>query len=415
MKQLEIIQSNLQACNDAASAATPQEALNLMESFEGWGRCRNLIDSKSEESKLFLSSCSDQSLLHTAQEATLTSFFTPYPVADTIMSVLKILYYSFSGNELPEILDPSAGAGAFSLAAMKHFPESPILAYEKDELTRRILTTNMSSCPRFDCLSNYGEHFRPYNIIASNIPFGNIPVTDGQHIRISKDFYINKLASKSIHSYYFAQSSWILITHGILAFITSRSFIESPTWKPLRQALIDFGMRVMSMTRLPDNLFPTVDVGTDLIVLTSSAPEDNIPVSAIDDLFIHGVPSTYGSEHIHLCFPLVGHEPHNGKLTKDQYGKPSYKYHNKEINILPDLIYQIFSSASYSGYSKRSDIFDTSKFQPDILHLYKSARFSMPFISSENKCRHDKIIRNNSKKYQDNYAKSSQTTTQAKN
>lgn len=417
MKQLEIIQSNLQTYNDVANAATPQEAINLMESFEGWGRCRNLIDSKSEESQL-LAKYMGRDILPEVQEATLTSFFTPQPVADTIMSIVQILYMSFVDNGIsgfPKILDPSAGAGAFTVAARKIFYKSLIWAYEKDSFARSLMVNNKA-------LRNHVFHevdfvdgiCKPFNIIASNIPFGNMTVRPSDN-NFTHDPDINRLACKSIHSFYFAKASSLLLPHGLIAFITSRSFLEAPAWQPLRTALIDEGMRVISMVRLPDNLFPTVDVGTDLIILTKTTPEECMPTSQSDELFKDGVQPTYGSDEIFPYFPLVGHEPHNGKIKNNQFGKPSYQFQNNVMNLLPDLIYQTFSASTFSALSQRKDIFNLSLSNRIILGRYDEARFSSPFISKENKCRHDKIIRNNSKKYQDNYAKSSQTTTQAKN
>src|SRR5690606_16357460 len=81
--------------------------------------------------------------------------------------------------------------------------------------------------------------------VASNIPFGNFSVYDPA--------FTDKQLSGKIHNYFFAKGLDKLTDGGLMAYITTDAFLNSPSNKTAREYLFqraDF----ISLSVLPDNL-----------------------------------------------------------------------------------------------------------------------------------------------------------------
>jgi N12 class adenine-specific DNA methylase len=150
------------------------------------------------------------------------------------------------------IYDPSSGAGVFITEAVKAFPGiERITAVEKDLLTGRILNAISSTLDVPNTVYTSGVEETPvndngkYDLIVSNIPFGNFSVYD--------DSYRESYLSGRIHNYFFAKGLDKIAEGGLLAYITTDAFLNSPSNQKVREYL--FGRAdFVSLSVLPDNL-----------------------------------------------------------------------------------------------------------------------------------------------------------------
>lgn len=114
------------------------------------------------------------------KNSVLTAFYTPLVVPQTLYSVLKE-----SGIQPKRIYEPSSGAGIFLTEAVNTFPSiQSITAVEKDILSGRVLSALSSTLPVPANVHITGFEQAPvndnghYDLIVSNIPFGNFSVYD---------------------------------------------------------------------------------------------------------------------------------------------------------------------------------------------------------------------------------------------
>ncbi|PWK72925.1 type III restriction/modification enzyme restriction subunit [Mucilaginibacter oryzae] len=176
-----------------------------------------------------------------------TAFYTPAFVPRTLYRVLEA-----HGIRPQRMYEPSSGAGIFISEAAQAFPDlQQVTAIEKDILTGKVLIALAStfSVPvevQIKALekTDNSENGR-YDLIASNVPFGNIAVFDPA--------YPEKSLNSKIHSYFFAKGLDKLAEGGILAFMTSDAFLNAPTNRAAREHLFNRA-NFISLTVLPDNL-----------------------------------------------------------------------------------------------------------------------------------------------------------------
>lgn len=180
---------------------------------------------------------------------------------------------------IPEIrperfLDPSAGTGMF-ISTLKDVPE--IHCFEKDRLTGRILS---SLYPKSRVTIDGFQSIQPYyngyfDMVSSNIPFGNIRIYDRDFDR--SDDPVRKSSLAAVHNYFFLKGMDTLREGGILAYITTSGVMDSPQNRPVREWLVNHA-NLVSTIRLPDNLFTDAgtEVGSDLIVLQKNTRKSEL-------------------------------------------------------------------------------------------------------------------------------------------
>ncbi|TCN59629.1 N-6 DNA methylase [Flavobacterium circumlabens] len=262
--------------------------------------------------------------LDSIRASVLTAFYTPPAIIDAIAN-------SFLENQIPieRFLEPSAGRGSF-IEAFKNEGISHIAAYEKDLLTGKILKQlypdNNIRVAGFEEIPDSGKE--TYDIIASNIPFGDTSVFDLSFIRSKNSARMQ--AARSIHNYFFIKSVDMLRDGGILAFITSQGVLNSAKNEPIREALMQ-SCNLVSAIRLPNNLFTDyagTEVGSDLIVLQKNKSKSGI--SQIEQQFCKAYIT---SENINnnLLFAKGQRIVHTSLYEgTNQYGKPSWIYEHKD-------------------------------------------------------------------------------------
>ncbi|MCK9412684.1 MAG: DNA methylase [Prolixibacteraceae bacterium] len=185
--------------------------------------------------------------VQSVKNSVLTAFYTPEIVPKTLYRILNE-----QGIRPRRIYEPSAGSGVFITEAEKAFSRlEQVTAMEKDQLTGSVLSALNSSLSIKVKTHIAGLEETPitdngqYDLIVSNIPFGNFPVYD--------ETFPDKELSGKIHNYFFAKGLDKIANGGLLAYITTDAFLNSPSNRMAREYLFkraDF----ISLSVMPDNL-----------------------------------------------------------------------------------------------------------------------------------------------------------------
>ncbi len=248
----------------------------------------------------------------------LTAFYTPKPVIDALADALKD-----SGITPIRFLEPSAGTGAFISSFKETAPEAKVTGFEKDLLTGKILShlypddkVRIEGYEKME--GRYSQHF---DVIASNIPFGDISIFDP--LLSNHEIPAVKQSTQAIHNYFFVKSVMSAREGGIIAFITSQGVLNSEQNKPIREYLMNT-CDVVSAIRLPNNLFSDhagTEVGSDLIILQRN--NKSIVPSQRQQDFIESRKLSNGISINNLFRDFDRVVQTSSKIDTDPYGKPA--------------------------------------------------------------------------------------------
>ncbi len=204
-------------------------------------------------------------LIDSIKASVLTAFYTPAFLIDALARQIQATFTD-NGLQMRSFLEPSAGIGGFLPVAM---PGTYGYAFEKDCITGLVLsllhdnTTTITA--GFETIDTQGFEHTKFDVIASNIPFGNFRVFDAE---LWKKGGMYEQAAKTIHNYFFVKAMELLNEGGLLAFVTSRGIADTPSNKFVREYLVNHA-DLISAIRLPDALFMQtsgIEVGSDLLV-----------------------------------------------------------------------------------------------------------------------------------------------------
>lgn len=276
------------------------------------------------------------------KNSVLTAFYTPAVVPQTLYAVLN------EQQILPKrIYEPSSGAGIFLSEAVKGFPSiKQITAVEKDQLTGLVLSAIGSSFPAATQVHITGFEEAPandngrYDLIVSNIPFGNFSVHDPN--------LPDKAISGKIHNYFFAKGLDKLADGGIMAFITTDAFLNSPSNKAAREYLFERA-DFISLAVMPDNLMKdtgNTEAPSHLLIVQKNG--DKAFLSNEEDLLVETVrqENEYGQYHINEYIYqhpeiITGDEIRAGK---NQYGAAHQTvWQRGDINAIADKLQTVLS------------------------------------------------------------------------
>ena len=180
------------------------------------------------------------------QRSTLTAFYTPAFVPQALYGALRE-----HGIFPKEVYEPSAGAGVFVAEAFNAFDDINVNAVEKDWLSGKVLQAYLKTQSDDATVQIKGFEETPasekgkYDLITSNIPFGNLGVFDPA--------YQNSPIASRIHNYFFAKGLDKLRDGGLLAYLVTDAFLNTPGNETARKHVFtsaDF----ISVSVLPDNL-----------------------------------------------------------------------------------------------------------------------------------------------------------------
>lgn len=287
------------------------------------------------------------------KNSVLTAFYTPEVVPQSLYRVLKNL------NINPKrIYEPSAGAGIFLTEATKTFPTiEKITAVEKDMLTAKALKALSSTLPLQVTVHGSGFEETPkddngsYDLIISNIPFGNFSVHDPN--------YPDKTLSGKIHNYFFVAGLDKIKEGGLLAYITTDAFLNSPSNAKVRQYLLsraDF----ISINVLPDNLMKATgntEAPSHLVIVQKNTAKSTLSLE--EELLIETVQNEneYGKYYLNSYIHehpeiMLGDEI---KAGKNQYGDAHQEvWQRGDINDIAEKLAETISNGVNKRFNNKS-------------------------------------------------------------
>ena len=313
-----------------------------------------LLKDNSEDEKQY------RRFVDSMKSSVLTAFYTPPQIIDAISETLHN-----NGLNIEKFLEPSAGIGSF----IKSFSENQnpnVTAYEKDLLTGKILKQlypeNTIRINGFEEIPEKEQN--SYDVIASNIPFGETSIFDLSYSR-SKD-PAKVQAARSIHNYFFLKGTDMLREGGLLVYITSQGILNSPKNEPIRRALMEHN-NLVSVVRLPNNLFTEyagTEVGSDLIILQKNTAKQNL--TETEELFCQSRQTEFNTPGNAFFQDSTRIIYTDRKLDTDPYGQPALIYtHNDGVEGITKDLKQLLSE----DFRKNLN-----------LNLYKGERNDEPVI-----------------------------------
>lgn len=233
-------------------------AQEVLSKYVGWGGLSEVFDDSKEgqwkEARNFLKENLSESEYEAARESTLTSFYTPKIVIDSIYNTLSDM--GFKGGN---ILEPSMGVGSFIGSLPDNMYSSKFYGVELDTLSGRIgkllYPESNIEIKGFE-ETNFSNNF--FDIAIGNVPFGDYKINDREY---NKNNFL-------IHDYFFAKAIDKVRNGGIIAFITSSGTMDKKD-ESIRK-YISSRAEFLGAIRLPNNTFRGVagtEVTSDIIFL----------------------------------------------------------------------------------------------------------------------------------------------------
>ena len=233
-------------------------AQEVLANYVGWGGLPEVFDESKEGqwkgARSFLKENLSQAEYEAARESTLTSFYTPKTVIDSMYSTLLEMGFK-NGN----ILEPSMGIGNFIGNLPDEMKNSKFYGVELDSVSGRI---GKLLYPESDIQvkgleeTSFSNNF--FDVAIGNVPFGEYKVNDREY---NKNNFL-------IHDYFFAKSIDKVRNGGIIAFITSSGTMDKKDESVRRY--IAARAEFLGAIRLPNDTFQGVagtEVTSDIIFL----------------------------------------------------------------------------------------------------------------------------------------------------
>jgi N12 class adenine-specific DNA methylase len=292
-----------------------------------------------------------QEVIDSIKNASLTSYFTPENVVESmVQGVLAI--------KPKNILEPSTGTGNYLPSLARSFPMASIVAIEKEQLTAEILQERAKVISdRITVINKPLEEDRStgYDLIISNIPFGDIKIYDSQLYKEANPEKIK--ASTRIHNYYFVKSLDKLNNGGVISFLVSSALMDNPGNSNVREFLMK-NSDLITAYRLPDNVFKSegTQASTDVIVLRKNIGKKKLTDQ--EKKFVTQqkieLPNDKGIEMpVNINSYYIGSNQVLGKLVCDgQYGNDTAvaKWESTEEEFLKSLrAMSLLTAASLQG------------------------------------------------------------------
>ena len=233
-------------------------AQEVLANYVGWGGLPEVFDESKEGqwkgARSFLKENLSQAEYEAARESTLTSFYTPKTVIDSMYSTLLEMGFK-NGN----ILESPMGIGNFIGNLPDEMKNSKFYGVELDSVSGRI---GKLLYPESDIQvkgleeTSFSNNF--FDVAIGNVPFGEYKVNDREY---NKNNFL-------IHDYFFAKSIDKVRNGGIIAFITSSGTMDKKDESVRRY--IAARAEFLGAIRLPNDTFKGVagtEVTSDIIFL----------------------------------------------------------------------------------------------------------------------------------------------------
>ena len=233
-------------------------AQEVLSKYVGWGGLADVFDESKEGqwevARSFLKGNLSPSEYEAARESTLTAFYTPKTVIDSVYKTLAGMGFK-SGN----ILEPSMGVGNFIGNLPDEMSKSKFYGVELDSVSGRI---GKLLYPESDIQikgfeeTSFSNNF--FDAVIGNVPFGEYKVNDREY---NKNNFL-------IHDYFFAKSIDKVRNGGVIAFITSSGTMDKKD-ESVRRYIVARA-EFLGAIRLPNDTFKGVagtEVTSDIIFL----------------------------------------------------------------------------------------------------------------------------------------------------
>lgn len=228
-----------------------------------------LIELRNTLTSHYGSSVTDK-VFNSMRTSTLSAFYTPEQVSNPIVNFFDKI--GDLENRKFNLLEPSSGTGVFVNPLLKRDNFTSITSIEKDILTasiQRKINENdkikVYSGGYENIINNDENKNRRFDLILSNIPFGDIKVHDSEFNKFPNSS-IEYNSQNTIHNYFFVKSISKLEKNGYLAFITSTAIADNINNDSLRRDILK-KCELVTALRLPNSTFENTKVVSDLIIL----------------------------------------------------------------------------------------------------------------------------------------------------
>ncbi|HEO3244242.1 TPA: DEAD/DEAH box helicase family protein [Streptococcus agalactiae] len=243
---------------EARSSYATKEEQDILSKYVGWGGLSDVFDETKEgqwkEAREFLKENLSSSEYEAARGSTLTAFYTPNIVIDSIYKALSNMGYE-SGN----ILEPSMGTGRFLGNLPESMQGSRFYGVELDSISGRIaskLYPNANIQIKGFEETTFSNNL--FDVAIGNVPFGEYKVADREY---EKNNFL-------IHDYFFAKTLDKVRSGGVIAFITSSGTMDKKS-EDIRRYISERA-EFLGAIRLPNNVFKGeagTEVTSDIIFL----------------------------------------------------------------------------------------------------------------------------------------------------
>ena len=269
-------------------------------------------------------------LMNSIKASVLTAFYTPDFLIEAVAGQIHTTFRE-NGLQMRSFLEPSAGIGGFLPVAMGG---THSYAIEKDIITGLVLSLLHDEATTvtggFEAIDRQELEHRKFDVIASNIPFGNFRVFDTE---FWKKGGIYEQATKTIHNYFFVKAMELLNEGGLLAFVTSRGVADTPGNKFVREYLVSHA-DLISAVRLPDTLFMQtsgIEVGSDLLIFQKHMHKASLSLRekyflqvTKENVNADGAMTEYANKLFSMPKTVLATD---SRIVKNQYGKYVRKHH----------------------------------------------------------------------------------------
>lgn len=205
-----------------------------------------------------------QDILDSLKRYHLTSYYTPREIIQYKIGLLKK-----NGFEPRTILEPSAGNGAYVQELKLAFPKAKITALEPDILTFAILEANNLKNENVSVHRSTFEDFflehrnkSTFDLIITNIPFGDIPISKGY-----RHDYLTDAKLGNVGNYFNVFAPQLCTNGGITMLLTSSAFAEGTAYNHFREAILQENELILA-NRFNNKLFEKegTQVVSDLLI-----------------------------------------------------------------------------------------------------------------------------------------------------
>lgn len=313
---------------------------------------------------------SSEKVIKELKTSVLTAFYTPEPIVKTIVEEIK----RATGGEIGNILEPSAGMGIFMKEIKNSGIKSKVDAYEKD-----ILTSSLLKCIAGEGTKVYAGGFETtdskdesYDLVISNIPFGNYNVFDVDFVRSKNP--IKRESCRKIHNYFFLKAIDKVRDGGIVAFITTRGTSDTEENESIRREMMK-QCRLVSAIRLPNNLFNEsgTSVGSDLIILQKDSEKKRNDEIEKRFVIVEDIKGKKNNGYLREKYNIIFDK---GEIGKDMYGKECFNFYVDTIENANKQLKQFLerdmrNRFNYSLYQSKKNIENKNN------DLYKGTLFDI--------------------------------------